>query len=305
MRILHCLDVSHRGGIQELIFSLHKHSSHTQDFWAADGSMASEMRSAGMVLWNSGPPAEAEYDVVVGHTVGGWSHDNLSAWAHERGCKFVECMHSPATSPTLPENVDGFIALNKISASLNPSMRNVQVIYGILDAGAFKPYNSGSQIAGRLSRLAHEKRPLDFVVIANALRDLKFVIAGDGPLMQQVRELAPSNMAIAGWVRDFPGFYQQLRMFVFPTTDECMCMSVAMAQAAGVPVLCQDIPALRETTGGYAIFCKDVPDFVRSVREHWSSDKLVELGQAGREWAYSQFDIGTTVCAWDHFLENV
>lgn len=315
MRVLHTLDNSNVGGIQELILNLSLHDkANVHDFWAADGSMADIMRRAGMILWTT-PPQELidshYYQFVVGHTVAGWSHENLFTWARSMGAKTIECLHSPAKSPTPPSLVDGFIALNHIAADLNRHMPRVRVIYALVDVDKFGP--GSREYIGRLSRLVDEKRPQDFVTLARAYPDSKFVMAGDGPLMSQMMADAPDNLYLPGMVRDFPAFYGTLRLFVFPTRDECCSVAVAMAQASGVPCVVQDIPALRESTNGRAFFASDEAGFRRWIDEFLGQPNLNKhnttvfdrVGEDGRTWAYRAFDKRAVVPAWNALFREV
>jgi glycosyltransferase involved in cell wall biosynthesis len=306
MNILHNLDNSNRGGIQEMILRLYTWSRHRHDFWAADGTMAEQMRRAGMVLWNGGPPDGAEYDVVVGHTVGGWSNNNTADWAHERGARFVEVMHSIATSPTDPSRLDAFVSVSILADQRNqqiaPARRHV--IYPPVNVMALEVPAGRDGLIGRLSRLAHEKRPREFGLLAREFPQRKFVIAGDGPALSSIDPA--DNLYFSGWVTDLPGFYSQLSLFVFPTQDECNCVSVAQAQAAGVPVICQDIPALRETTGGFATFCNSHDDFVQAIHAHLDNPyQFREQTALAQAWAQRMYDYPITVGAWDVLLEGL
>lgn len=310
MNILHCLDNSNIGGIQELVLNLYLHDkANHHDFWAADGTMAPIMREAGMMLWNGGPPQELQdtrfYQVVVGHTVGGWSHRDLFTWAKERGAKTIEVMHSNAKSPTPPELVDAFIGLNSIAVDMNRQMKHGATIYAVVDVDKFHMAEN-AQYIGRLSRLVEEKRPFDFVRIAERFPDEKFSLAGDGELYTRMLSSAPLNLFMPGMVRNFPAYYSTLRLFVFPTKDECCCVSVAMAQAAGVPVICQDLPSLRETTGGFAVFCNTPEEFAAQVG-HFLNDGVpfYQMGGKGREWARSHFAPKIVVEQWQKVIDGV
>lgn len=301
MRILHNLDNSNRGGIPEFIFRLFRNSRHHHEFWAADGSMAAEMRAGGMNLWDGGPPADSKYDVVIGHTVGGWSGHDLAGWAHDRGIKFVEEMHSPCSSPTPPGDCDGFITQSDLALAQNRHMPKAARIYSPIEVYSFG--ESHGPAIGRLSRLVDEKRPQDFVEVARHFPNEQFLMAGDGNMFESLRQQSPGNVNMVGWIRDFPEFYSRLKMFLFSTRDECCSMSLAMAQAAGLPCIVQDTPAIRETTGGHAIFCGDVPSFVSAVNQFLSNpDGYADLATAGRDWARQSFN---TIPAWDEYMEAV
>lgn len=300
MNVLHNLDNSNLGGIQELIFNLYKHSRHRHDFWSADGSMAPILRQAGMTLWSGGPPADAAYDVLVGHGVGGWSYDNGVAMARERGWKFVEVMHSNARSLTDPSGPDGFIGLSKIARDLNAHMRRATTIYVMVETRQFT--HRDPVYIGRMSRLVEEKRPWEFAQLARDFPQHKFVLGGDGP--ERSRISTTDNLILAGTIRNFGAFFASLRLYVYPTRDECCCATVAMAQAAGVPVVCQDIPALRETTGGHATFCRNQTEFRDAIRDFLLDPEPYERKAVdARSWAWANFAETTVAGQWDDYLE--
>lgn len=301
MNILHNLDNSNLGGIQELIFNLHKFSRHSHHFWAADGSMAPLMRAGGMVLWPGGPPPDAHYDVVVGHGVGGWSYNDVANWSHARGAKFVEVMHSPARSLTNPTLVDGFIGLNNTARDLNSHMPRATRIYALVNQGQFT--HRHPVYIGRMSRLVAEKKPWEFAQLAAQFPNEQFVMAGDGP---EAHRLHGSNLTLVGLVRDFGTFFGHLKLFVYPTRDECCCTTVAMAQMAGVPVICQDIPALRETTGGFATFCNSQSEFERAVDDYLlHSWEYENRAVDALHWAQMTFSETVISGEWDRYLETL
>lgn len=294
MNVLHSLDSWNIGGIQEYALLVKQHSVHRHDVMGGSGTMTPYLREENMITWSHGPPpSEAHYDVVIGHTVGGWSHDNLFSWAKKRGMKTIETMHSNAKSPTSPTLVDAFIGMNSITTALNTQYDDRHTIYGV--CSEFAEERRGNLI-GRMSRLAEEKRPRDFVAIARQMPDLSFVMAGEGAEYIWCMENRSDNLWIAGTVRNFPAFFRLLCLFVFPTKDECCCMSVAMAQMAGVPVVCQDIPPLRETTGGHALFAVDVADFCKKIRYAIGApDQVAGMAKDAQDWARSKFSPENTV----------
>jgi len=309
LKVLHLLDNSNLGGIQELILRLHLYSRHWHDFHAADGSMAAELLARGMVLWHEPVPLAAytQYDVVVGHGVGGWSYDDSFGVAHRMGHKTIEVMHSIARSLTDPKSADGFIALSDLALARNKHMPRAQRIYVPVETHKFPyPKPDWPLAIGRLSRLAEEKEAWRLVPIAAHFPKEQFLIAGDGPDRERIALFAPLNLQLVGTMRDLHEFYARLKLFVFPTRDECCSAAVAQAQAANLPVICADIPALRETTGGYATFCRSDFDFVNAIQGYLDHpDPYWRMAALGYRWAQDQFSIERTVGAWDAYLEGL
>ncbi len=309
MNLLHGLDVWSVGGIQEYVLLIQRYSRHHSDCWGVPSTMAPYLEAEGCVIWPGGPPQELQdnhyYSVFIGHGVAGWSWNDGFRWAKERGMRTVECVHSNARVLTDPSLVDAFVSLNHIADVLNSHMPNRRVIYGVVEVDKFNRKGLHNKI-GRLSRLASEKRPQDFVELARQFPYEQFVLAGDGVLYNQLFSSAPANCALPGMLRDFPEFYAQLKLFVFPTQDEACCVSVAMAQAAGIPVICSDIPPLRETTGGFATFCRSPSEFRSAVANYLEAPiPHVELAEQGRAWVRSHFAPEVTVGAWDALVESL
>lgn len=305
LNVLHGLDAWNIGGIQELVRLVGMNSAHRHSTWGYAGTMTPYLEEAGIRNFEGGPPAGEHFDVYVGHTVGGWSYDGAFDEMHRQGMKTVEVMHSNAHSPTSPGKADGFIALSHQARELNLDMPRPQTIYVPIDVASFRiPDYPEPTAIGRLSRLAEEKKPWQFAQLADSFPGERFLLAGDGP--ERERVTGRPNLQTLGWVRNFPNFYSQLKLFVFPTRDECCCASVAMAQAAGVVVICEDLPSLRETTGGQAVFCKDHNAFIVAIEaylrqpqaEGWS-----RLRAEAQAWVSRYFDLPVTVGAWDAYLE--
>lgn len=308
-KVIHTIDSLNIGGIQEMMLNLHKYSIHEHVAWGHRGTMAPYMDAAGMRIFEGGPPADEVFDIVVGHGVGGWSHKDTFSWAHERGMATVECLHSNHLSPTPPEDMDAFVGLSMLACESNTHLLQklniLHAVYVPVDVSRFQASGERTKI-GKLCRLVAEKSPLEFVEIARAFPNDQFVLAGDGPLMGQIQAMRPPNLELLGMIRDFPAFYATLKLFLYPTKDECMSASVAMAQSAGVLVICQDIPALRESTGGYAQFANSIDEFCEKTR--WNLDNPnyrnddVEMAQ---EWAWGHFDVPVTIGVWDKIINQL
>ena len=179
------------------------------------------------------------------------------------------------------------------------------MIYGIVPPELFDIQDHGGYV-GRLSRLVPEKGPMDFVDMARRFPEYYFMLAGDGSQYNQIFSLAPSNLTMMGMVRDFKAFYQTLKLFVFPTQDECCSVSVGMAQAAGVPVICQEHHALRETTGGHALFATSPRSFDEGmIYALLHPEEMREMASRGRQWTLEHFHPDVVVKQWQAMLESL
>jgi glycosyltransferase involved in cell wall biosynthesis len=77
-------------------------------------------------------------------------------------------------------------------------------------------------------------------------------------------------------------------VFIFPSKNETFGIVPLEAMACSLPVVCSDIPALRESTGGNAILVppEDLDSWVNAVTKVLSDEELrKELSKKGIEWA--------------------
>lgn len=108
-----------------------------------------------------------------------------------------------------------------------------------------------------VSRLAKEKNiDLLLLALARADRDLRLVIAGEGPHEEDLRALAAElgiadRVVFAGAVSRgaLPDFYAGAEAFVFGSVTETQGLVLAEALAAGARVIAADVPQIREVTG--------------------------------------------------------
>lgn len=129
--------------------------------------------------------------------------------------------------------------------------------------------------------------------------DIGVLVVGDGIAMPKLQKQV-RDKGVAGRVR-FVGrkpreeivyWYSALDLFVLPRKDLEVCRSVtpikAMeAMALGVPVVASDLPAIREVTGGNALFfAPDDPGALAAAVLEALDDH--DLPSVGRDWAASR-----------------
>lgn len=99
-----------------------------------------------------------------------------------------------------------------------------------------------------VGRMTAAKAPGAAIEIADRVENPKvvFVIAGSGPLVEDIRESAPSNVVVAGPVDDLVALYQTSRLFLSTSEYEGFGLAIVEAQMAGLPVLALEGGAVRE-----------------------------------------------------------
>ena len=164
-----------------------------------------------------------------------------------------------------------------------------------------------------VGHLAPSKRPERFVELVCRLRAdgraVTAVVAGDGPLLEQVRADAPDGVDVLGRVDDVPAVLAAADGFVFTSVPEGEGMPGVLIEAslAGLPIVTTAVPgASTVVLDGETGFVVPVDDFDALVR---ATTVLVDdparraaFGAAGRARATERFGLATSVAAWRDLL---
>ncbi len=115
----------------------------------------------------------------------------------------------------------------------------------------FKQYHERDTVIGYIGRLSEEKGVLQLFDaisllqdIDDGMRDLDFLICGDGPLLTHLQEKKSSlinekNIRFTGWIdhSDLPKILNSLKILVLPSFSEGLPTIILEAMACGTPVL--------------------------------------------------------------------
>ena len=121
----------------------------------------------------------------------------------------------------------------------------------------------------------------------------RLVIAGDDPRHPEIRQAAgqlpESSVVLPGRVPDsgIPDLYRGAAVVVLPSRAEGFGLPVVEAMACGVPVVCSDLPVLREVGNGAAIFCdpNSASSFASGIVSVLDSDGMAALRRRGLDHA--------------------
>lgn len=109
------------------------------------------------------------------------------------------------------------------------------------------------RIVGNVARLAPQKGHATLLEAAPLVLerhpDVRFVIAGDGELRQELERLAEplaDRVEFLGERDDVPDLLASFDVFAFPSLFEGLCVAVIEAQAAGVPVVATPVGGIVE-----------------------------------------------------------
>jgi glycosyltransferase involved in cell wall biosynthesis len=95
-------------------------------------------------------------------------------------------------------------------------------------------------LIGWMARVTGVKNPHLLVEVAKQMPDAKFVMAGGGDLLAEIRRIAPKNIQILGWT-DASLFWSAVDIALSTSNNEGMPIALIEAQMAGVPVVATNV----------------------------------------------------------------
>jgi glycosyltransferase involved in cell wall biosynthesis len=191
----------------------------------------------------------------------------------------------------------------------------VRVVPNFVDTDFFHPVDELPRIArggGDYALFVGNMKPHKNIGVAveavrRAKSGMKLAIVGaeagfrNGLGKELQRYKAMDHVVFLGKVDDeeLRRLYSHAACFVFPSLYEGFGYPPLEAMACGCPVVCSDIPALRETCGGAAVFCdpRSVGDFTQGITRSQEAgarrSAVVERGfERVRAFSKSRFEAG-------------
>jgi glycosyltransferase involved in cell wall biosynthesis len=105
--------------------------------------------------------------------------------------------------------------------------------------------DTGAPIVGWIARMTGVKNPMRALEVADNLPDTRFVMAGGGDLLEQVKASAPSNVSVIGWT-EAADLFGASDIILSTSENEGMPVALIEAQLAGKPVVATDVGSVSE-----------------------------------------------------------
>jgi glycosyltransferase involved in cell wall biosynthesis len=120
-----------------------------------------------------------------------------------------------------------------------------------------------------MARVTAVKAPLRVIEIARAIPEARFLLAGGGDLLAEVKRNAPKNLTVLGW-QEASKIWAVADLALSTSENEGMPVALIEAQLAGIPVVGVDVGSVGEViedgkTG--FVFAEFGEDYIRKVRE--------------------------------------
>lgn len=125
----------------------------------------------------------------------------------------------------------------------------------------WKPSENGQYIT--LVNLTHNKGAETFRAIAQAMPQFSFLGVVGGYGTQYMQPLA--NIKRVPFTHDMQSIYDQTRVLIVPSVRESWSLCAAEAQCCGIPVVCSDLPGLRENLGDSAVYASSVRQYMDNI----------------------------------------
>jgi len=105
--------------------------------------------------------------------------------------------------------------------------------------------DNGAPIVGWIARVTGVKNPMRALEVADALPDTRFVMAGGGDQLEQVKAVAPANVSVIGWA-EASDLFGATDIILSTSENEGMPVALIEAQLAGKPVVATDVGSVSE-----------------------------------------------------------
>jgi len=138
--------------------------------------------------------------------------------------------------------------------------------------------------------------------------DIKFIIAGSGPLEEVIKRLARKyrNVHYLGFItpKALPNIYRNAHLFLIPSKMEGMPLSLLEAQSCGLPAVGSNVPGVSDVIvngrTGRLIYPGDVEGYANAIKDYYelwrsSPNRYRELSRYVREYIVNNYDWNTIV----------
>ncbi len=145
-------------------------------------------------------------------------------------------------------------------------------------------------VVATVGRLTSVKRPDRLLAVARLLPQVTFLVAGEGPLLEQTRATAPDNVRFLGWRTDVEVVHAAADVALLTSDNEGMPVTLVEAALCGTPSVSTDVGSAREVVVG-EVTAPDPEALAAALRRVLARD----LGEQARRAAQQRFSVQAMV----------
>lgn len=154
------------------------------------------------------------------------------------------------------------------------------------------PVNSQLKTVGTLGRIAPQRRPDFFNMLAKNHPDIRFVWIGDGPLKDK---LTAPNIEVTGWINEKSLVREHLKnldVYLQASAWEGLPIAVLEAMALGKPVIATDIIGNKDIVapGETGYLFTTAEEFAQAVNKLAPAEERAKAGENARTSCSENFD---------------
>jgi glycosyltransferase involved in cell wall biosynthesis len=161
------------------------------------------------------------------------------------------------------------------------------------------------QVVGMIARLDAQKAPEDFVLAAERvireIKDVQFILVGDGKLRAVIEDLIKENglttrFILTGSRTDIPELLSIMDIYVLPSLWEGLPITILEAMAMGKPVIATNIPGnkevIKDRINGILVPPRNPSSLANAIISLLKNrERGRVMGMAGREMVLEKYSV--------------
>ena len=199
------------------------------------------------------------------------------------------------------DNADLFIALSEFARlkliKAGFDSQRIRVLPNMVDLDRKIVDPAQGKYVAFAGRFSPEKGIHTLLQALKAVPSVPVSLAGDGPLLDQMKAIAPANANFVGHLNEeaMKEFYAQARLVVLPSECFEMCpLVISEAMTHGLPVIASRIGGIPELVDdgktGLLFEPGNSSDLAEKICVLWSDAELCrDMGTAGRKKAFAEY----------------
>lgn len=261
------------------------------------------------------------------HTIHGIHYINSSNLLRKSVSKTIEQYLVQFTDRTICETHNDFLTAvknkiaDRVKTDIIPNGIDVSKFANLKKNSALineLGLNADNFIIGNISRFDEQKNQQLILQAAYFLirkyPQMRFVFVGSGKHLKQMQDLTrDSNLEdyviFAGEQENLVDYYSIFDIFVFPSLWEGMPYVLLEAMASRLPIICSNLPNLREVVkndySAFTINPRDMDDLFRKISAMYQSKDLREEMAQNAMIESTQYDVSETVPKIEHVYDEV